>query len=105
MAQPEHLDAMGCLSGSWASVLMPPGLNQAPKLPHEVGLSGVLTGNLQEGYQLQTPEGIWPLITLEPAIHRWLSAEDHSGQTLNLRGIKNAWGPWVRVTGVLDQAN
>ena len=105
LAQPEHLDAMGCLSGSEASMLMPPGMNQAPHQSHEVGLSGVLTGNLQEGYQLQTSEGIWPLITLEPAIHRWLSKQDHSGQTLNLRGIKNPWGPWVRVTGVLDQAN
>ena len=72
---------------------------------HEVGLSGVLTGNLHEGYHLETAERIWPLITLEPAIHRWLSDEDHSGRTLNLRGIKNPWGPWVRITGVLDQAN
>ena len=86
-------------------MLMPPGMNQAPHQSHEVGLSGVLTGNLKEGYELKTSDGIWPLITLEPAIHRWLSEEDHSGQTLNLRGIKNPWGAWVRITGVLDQAN
>ena len=85
---------------------MPPGMNQAPlPAPHEVGLSGVLTGNLQEGYQMQTSEGIWPLITLEPAIHRWLSEEDHSGQTLNLRGIKTPGVPgcgspgfWIKPT-------
>ena len=105
LAQPEHLDAMGRLSGPRASMLLPPGVNQAPNQPHEVGLSGVLTGNLHEGYHLETAERIWPLITLEPAIHRWLSDEDHSGRTLNLRGIKNPWGPWVRITGVLDQAN
>ena len=86
-------------------MLMPPGMNQAPHQSHEVGLSGLLTGNLQEGYQLQNAERIWPLITLEPAIHRLLSEEDHSDRTLNLRGIKNHWGPWVRVTGVLNQAN
>ena len=63
----------------------------------------MFTGNAEEGYALQTSEGIWPLITLEPAIHHWLSSSDHSGQTLNLRGIKNPWGPWVRITGVLDQ--
>ena len=79
LAQPEHLDAMGRLSGPRASMLLPPGVNQAPNQPHEVGLSGVLTGNLKEGYQLQTAERIWPLITLESAIHRWLSDEDHSG--------------------------
>ena len=105
LAQPEHLDAMGCLSGSGTTMLMPPGMNQAPHQPHEVGLSGVLTGNLQEGYQLQTPEGIWPLITLEAAIHRWLSTSDHAGQRVSLRGVRNPWGPWVRITGVLDQAN
>ena len=77
-------------------------MNQAPNQPHEVGLSGVLTGNLHEGYHLETAERIWPLITLEPAIHRWLSNEDHSGRTLNLRGIKNPWGPWVRITGAVS---
>ena len=105
LAQPEHLDASGCLSGPRASTLIHPGVNQAPNQPHEVGLSGVLTGNLQEGYQLQTAEGIWPLITLEPAIHRWLSASDQAGQMVSLRGVQNPWGPWVRITGVLDQAN
>ena len=105
LARPEHLDAKGCLSGPRASTLIPPGVNQAPNQPHEVGLSGVLTGNLQEGYQLQTAEGVSPLITLEPAIHRWLSASDHAGQRVRLRGVQNPWGPWVRITGVLDQDN
>ena len=105
LAQPEHLDASGCLSGPRAKTLIHPGVNQAPNQPHEVGLSGVLTGNLQEGYQLQTAEEIWPLITLEPAVHRWLSASDQAGQTVSLRGVQNPWGRWLRITGVLDQAN
>ena len=105
LAQPEQLDAMGCLSGRQASDLTPPGVDQGPKQRHEIGLSGVLTGSAQEGYRLQTAEGVWPLITLEPAIHHWLHASEPSGQRVNLRGIKNPWGPWVRITGVLNQPN
>ena len=93
-----------CLSGPQASTLSPPAVNQAPRQPHEVGFSGVLSGSLQEGYHLQTAEGCWPLITLEPAIHHWLVSSDQSGQRVNLRGIKNPWGPWIRITGVVDQA-
>ena len=103
LSHPEQLDAMGSLSGRPASNLTHPGVNQAPKQPLEIAMSGVLKGNLQKGYKLQTAEGVWPLITLEPAIHHWLTASDHAGQRLNLRGIKNPWGPWVRITGVLDQ--
>ena len=86
-------------------MLLPPRMNPAPSQTHELGLSGVLTGNLQEGYHLETAERIWPLIPLDPAIHRWLSEENHSGRTLHFRGSENPWGPWVRITGVLDQAN
>ena len=104
LSQPDQLDAMGCLSGPQASTLSRPAVNQAPSQPHEVGFSGVLSGSLKEGYHLQTAEGCWPLITLEPAIHHWLASSDQSGQRLNLRGIKNPWGPWIRITGVVDQA-
>lgn len=103
LAEPTHLDALSRLAGQQAKELTPPDLNQAPEQRHETGLSGWLTVNAEEGYELQTSEGIWPLITLEPAIHHWLSNSDHSGRIVNLRGIKNPWGPWVRVTGVLDQ--
>ncbi len=105
LAEPDQLDANGSLSGPRASRLLPPGVNQAPNQPHEVALRGVLTGNLQEGYQLQTAERAWPLITLEPAIHHWLVSSDHASRRVNLRGVQNPWGPWVRITGILDQAS
>ena len=102
LAQPEQLDAWAEFAGRPSRDLKQPGLNQAPNQQHEIALNGVLTGNAEEGYELKSADESWPLITLEPAIHHWLASTDHSGQRLNLRGIKNPWGPWVRITGVLD---
>ena len=102
LAQPEQLDAWAEFAGRPSRDLKQPGLNQAPNQRHEIALNGVLTGNAEEGYELKSADESWPLITLEPAIHHWLASTDHSGQRLNLRGIKNPWGPWVRITGVLD---
>ena len=102
LVQPDQLNARGHLAGASSSNLKQPGLNQAPNQRHEIDLSGAVWGNAEEGYQLQTAEEIWPLITLEPAVHHWLAASDHSGQRLNFRGIKNPWGPWIRITGVHD---
>ena len=102
LAQPDQLDAWAELAGRPSRDLKQPGLNQAPNQRHEIALNGVLTGNAEEGYELKRADESWPLITLEPAIHHWLTSTDHSGQRLNLRGIKNPWGPWVRITGVLD---
>ena len=102
LAQPDQLNAWAELAGRPSRDLKEPGLNQAPNQRHEIALNGVLTGNAAEGYELKSADESWPLITLEPAIHHWLASTDHSGQRLNLRGIKNPWGPWVRITGVLD---
>nr|WP_115093901.1 FAD-dependent oxidoreductase [Synechococcus sp. UW106] len=102
LAQPDQLDAWAEFAGRPSRDLKQPGLNQAPNQRHEIALNGVLTGNAEEGYELKSAYESWPLITLEPAIHHWLASTDHSGQRLNLRGIKNPWGPWVRITGVLD---
>ena len=102
LAQPDQLDAWAELAGRPSRDLKQPGLNQAPNQQHEIALNGVLTGNAEEGYELKSADESWPLITLEPAIHHWLASTDHSGQRLNLRGIKNPWGPWVRIIGVLD---
>ena len=102
LAQPDQLDAWAEFAGRPSRDLKQPGLNQAPNQRHEIALNGVLTGNAAEGYELKSADESWPLITLEPAIHHWLASTDHSGQRLNLRGIKNPWGPWVRITGVLD---
>ena len=102
LGQPEQLDAWAEFAGRPSRDLKQPGLNQAPNQRHEIALNGVLTGNAAAGYELKNADESWPLITLEPAIHHWLASTDHSGQRLNLRGIKNPWGPWVRITGVLD---
>ncbi|QBE68994.1 hypothetical protein SynWH8101_1410 [Synechococcus sp. WH 8101] len=52
------------------------------------------------GYTLQQAEGIsWPLITLEPSIDRWL-AQHEKPVDINLVGVVNQWGPWLRVIGV-----
>ena len=52
------------------------------------------------GYTLHQAQGIsWPLITLEPSIHRWLAQHERPIDT-NLVGVVNRWGPWLRVIGV-----
>ena len=52
------------------------------------------------GYTLHQAQGIsWPLITLEPSIHRWLMQQEKPIDT-HLVGIVNRWGPWLRVIGV-----
>ena len=42
------------------------------------------------------PEGGWPLITLEPALHHWLAQADPG--PVRLIGVANPWGPWLRVS-------
>jgi hypothetical protein len=52
------------------------------------------------GYTLHQAQGIsWPLITLEPSIHRWLMQQEKPIDT-HLVGVVNRWGPWLRVIGV-----
>lgn len=52
------------------------------------------------GYTLHQAQGIsWPLITLEPSIHRWLMQQQKPIDT-HLVGVVNRWGPWLRVIGV-----
>ena len=51
------------------------------------------------GYILHQAQGIsWPLITLEPSIHRWLMQHEKPIDT-HLVGVVNRWGPWLRVIG------
>jgi hypothetical protein len=52
------------------------------------------------GYSLHQAQGIsWPLITLEPSIHRWLMQQEKPIDT-HLVGVVNRWGPWLRVIGL-----
>jgi hypothetical protein len=39
----------------------------------------------------------WPLITLEPALNRWL-AQQSRFTIVRLVGCANPWGPWLRVS-------
>jgi hypothetical protein len=44
------------------------------------------------------PEGGWPLITLEPALHHWLAQAGAGAGEVRLVGSTNPWGPWLRVS-------
>jgi hypothetical protein len=53
----------------------------------------------QGGYSLHLDDGaVWPLITLEPALHLWLSRQDGPVADLAVIGCANPWGPWLRVS-------
>jgi hypothetical protein len=80
---------------------------QAPAEAQERLWQGVLVSDGSGGYRLESGGGAdaggagsWPLITLEPALHRWL-AEAPDGP-LRLVGVANPWGPWLRVSRLAD---
>ncbi|MFM7314158.1 MAG: FAD-dependent oxidoreductase [Cyanobium sp.] len=53
------------------------------------------------GYALHLADGsgLWPVITLEPALHRRLL--NHEGvASVGLIGCANPWGPWLRVSRI-----
>ena len=70
--------------------------HQAPPERHEQLVVGTLRGSLEAGYNLESASQSWPLITLEPAMHRLLQ-DTPAGTTLQLIGCPNPWGPWLRV--------
>ncbi len=74
---------------------------QAPVEPHEDRFSGSLMPDGSGGYRLETAGRIWPLITLEPALHQWLRRQDRHCQ-VSLIGVANPWGPWLRVSRLAD---
>ena len=41
----------------------------------------------------------WPVITLEPTMHQWLSQLEGS-RPVELIGSANTWGPWLRISGL-----
>ncbi|MGB5136394.1 MAG: FAD-dependent oxidoreductase [Prochlorococcaceae cyanobacterium] len=76
---------------------------QAPAEAHERLWSGALMSDGEGGYRLETGGDAaaeapcsWPLITLEPALHRWLGQA--AGGPVRLVGVANPWGPWLRVS-------
>jgi len=76
------------------------GSKQAPASPnaHEQIWAGRLSPDGSGGFSLATAEGqIWPVITLEPALHAWLQAIHRTTQ-VELIGRLNPWGPWIRAS-------
>jgi hypothetical protein len=77
----------------------------APSEPGERLWQGELRPDGQGGFSLVLVEGmpecqgcqVWPLITLEPALHAWLLAQERP-RNVALIGCANPWGPWLRVS-------
>jgi hypothetical protein len=77
----------------------------APSEPGECLWQGELRPDGQGGFSLVMADGmpacqgsqVWPLITLEPALHVWLLAQERP-RNVALIGCANPWGPWLRVS-------
>jgi hypothetical protein len=82
-----------------------PGLNAAPKDRHEELFIGTVRTTAEGGFQFITDAGHWPVITLEPAINQWLHHQAGSSGTIRVRAVRNPWGPWLRLLGVIDYAS
>ena len=107
-AQQAVLDHPECLSS--AAELELPDLNTrvgAPPLPDQTPLEprarefrGLLKIEADESYQLSSGSECWTLITLEPAVRRWL-LQCRNGEEVSLLAVCNPWGPWLRVLQVI----
>jgi len=73
----------------------------APAEPGESLWEGTLVADGTGGYRLEGPAGDWPLITLEPAMHRWLLQQERP-RPVRLLACANPWGPWLRVSRLAD---
>jgi hypothetical protein len=72
--------------------------DQPPAEAHERLWRGVLKPDGSGGFSLATADGIsWPVITLEPALNRWLEQIDRPTPA-ELIGCLNPWGPWLRAS-------
>ena len=74
--------------------------DQAPIPPSrfEQLWSGTIHTDASGGFRFTTNSGeIWPVITLEPSMHRWLSQLECS-RTVELIGNVNPWGSWLRIS-------
>jgi hypothetical protein len=65
---------------------------------HEQLWSGRIQATTTGGYSFTTSSGeVWPVITLEPSMHQWLSQRSGS-EPVELIGHANPWGPWLRIS-------
>ena len=94
LEDPGRLDGHGHLAAGAGGLLDP---HQAPAEPGERLWQGQLQADGVGGYTLTVAERIWPLITLEPALHHWLQQQDRPAPVA-LIGCANPWGPWLRVS-------
>ncbi|TCD58454.1 glucose-inhibited division protein A [Synechococcus sp. BS56D] len=74
-------------------------LSLPPSSPQECVWAGLFSRDGRGCMTLTTEDGhIWPLITLEPGMHHWLSSLQ-TPTALKLIGRPNPWGPWLRISG------
>jgi len=106
LVEPERLDGAGRLEtggrlegGGPAGAAGDP--RCAPAEPGERCWRGTVVADAAGGYRLAGtvgPDGQpWRLITLEPALHHWLSGGPPPAP-VELIGCANPWGPWLRVS-------
>ena len=75
--------------------------DQTPLNKHVKKFSGSLRIHSDQTFSLDTKFKSWRLITLEPALKRWLeSCKDQ--QNVHLLAVANPWGPWLRLIRILD---
>lgn len=92
LVNPSELDSNGQLAGAGV-----PDPCAGPHEPGERSITGTLCPDGDGGYQLQAETGTWPVITLEPGLHRWLQGIE-SPRQVSLIGCFNRWGPWLRAS-------
>ena len=102
LAAPDCIDSRGLLDPSQSFNLDQPNLNSAPTDRQEEVLIGRVTTTPEGGFQFITDTELWPLITLEPAINQWLNQQDRTKRNFRVRAVRNPWGPWLRLIGVID---
>ncbi|EDY37367.1 conserved hypothetical protein [Cyanobium sp. PCC 7001] len=100
LQDPSLLGGDGTLAASTAAEglgRLDPGWTGAPPEPHERLWEGWLRSDTAGRYTLETESGAWPVITLEPALHRWLQQLE-APRAARLVGCANPWGPWLRLS-------
>ena len=74
---------------------------QAPPERGEQLWQGELQPDGNGGFALLVAGRLWPVITLEPALHRWLLNQERP-RAVSLIGCANPWGPWLRVSRLAE---
>jgi hypothetical protein len=100
LQDPSRLGADGTLGVSTAADGqggLDPAPTGAPPEPHERLWEGWLHSDAAGRYTLETDSGAWPVITLEPALNRWLQQLE-APRAARLVGCANPWGPWLRLS-------